>query len=411
VDFRLRANDIMWPYYRERKMENETKQTRCPKCGRDNPEDTRFCNSCGCALPNMALNVKISKLAIVALVCALCGLLLITPGLVAVRFPRVLSPRLEWVALTFYADLIVLAVSLILGLVALIRVERSGGRITGRAYAVGAILIPVFAGLISVWFVIVNVPRCTAFRMVCGANLSGIGKAMLLYANDYDDALPSAVGSKGQWVARLPWWAAESRENAYGLSDADAVDGRASVSASLYLLVKYSDAKLKSFVCKYDYGTTEFIPASYGAGDRNPTDLWDFGPNPPRHCSYAYHFPYGPYALTTSSEPGSPVLADRNPWFDSPFARAGDFSKFDPDGDRKALRAGNTLAHKTDGQNVLFVDAHASFEKVPICGVNDDNIYTYWNRQDVRRGSRPKLGSQPADRLDSLLVNDPALPR
>jgi prepilin-type processing-associated H-X9-DG protein len=32
--------------------------------------------------------------------------------------------------------------------------------------------------------------RATAIRMVCGSNLSGIGKALLIYANDYNDMFP-----------------------------------------------------------------------------------------------------------------------------------------------------------------------------------------------------------------------------
>jgi len=43
--------------------------------------------------------------------------------------------------------------------------------------------------------------------------------------------------------------------------------------------------------------------------------------------------------------------------------------------------------------------------------VDDDNIYTFWRGQDKVRGRPPILGSHPADPNDSLLVNDPAMPR
>jgi len=78
---------------------------------------------------------------------------------------------------------------------------------------------------------------------------------------------------------------------------------------------------------------------------------------------------------------------------------------------REAVKAGNTFGHQAEGQNVLFLDNHVNFEKNSFCGINDDNIYTSWDGQDIRRGVPPKLGSQPADRLDSLLVNDPPVPR
>jgi len=388
----------------------------CPKCNKENPDDARLCNSCGCVLSQAPgttkrVNVRVSKLASFSLTCALCGLALNLPSLIALTLPRVFSPRSEWVGLTYLISICLLLISLISGIVSIVTIETSGGKITGRAYAVAAVLLPIFIGILHVWLIISRTPRSTAIRLVCGPNLCGIGKAMLIYANDYDDELPRAGGPNGRWVARLPWWAADSRQDAYGLSDPNATEGRASVSASLYLLVKYTEATPKSFVCKKDFGTTEFKPAKYGVDGKKLIDLWDFGPNPPNHCSYSYHMPYGPCALTTSSEPGMAVAADRNPWQDSPSTKARDFHAFNPDGDKKAWKAGNAIAHQGDGQNVLFMDAHVSFEKQPFCGINDDNIYTYWDGPDIRRGAFPVLGSQPADRLDSMLVNDPAIPR
>jgi hypothetical protein len=248
--------------------------------------------------------------------------------------------------------------------------------------------------------------------MICGTNLTYLGMAMLVYSNDYGDKLPCAGGPNGRWVARLPSWAADSRKHAYGLSDPNATDGRATISASLYLLVKYAQVAPKTFVCRGDFGATEFDPAEYGVGDGKLTDLWDFGPEPWKHCSFSYHNPYGPYALGAFSEPGMAVAADRNPWIASPFARARkDFGKFDPDGGREKARAGNAVAHREDGQNVLFLDSHVTFEKRSFCGVKNDNVYTYWDGGDIRRGAPPTLGSQPAGRLDSLLVHDPPLTR
>jgi len=59
----------------------------------------------------------------------------------------------------------------------------------------------------------------------------------------------------------------------------------------------------------------------------------------------------------------------------------------------------------------LFLDFHVGQEKRSFCGLNDDNIYTSWNGEDIRRGTPPRLGSKPADRADSLLVNDPSIPK
>ena len=74
-------------------------------------------------------------------------------------------------------------------------------------------------------------------------------------------------------------------------------------------------------------------------------------------------------------------------------------------------RAGNAIAHKGDGQNVVFLDTHVGFERWSYCRLEDDNICTSWDRADKIRGEPPQLGSQPADTKHSLLVNDPPAPR
>ena len=250
-------------------------------------------------------------------------------------------------------------------------------------------------------------PRSDSIRITCAKNLSQIGKAMLIYANDYDGEFPRAGGRNTIWTGRIANWLAPSRFGAYGLS-AVGSGGQATITSSFYLLAKYTEVAPKTFVCPGDTGTTEFRPYDDGAGDRELIDLWDFGLEPTRHCSYSYHMPYSLYALTTSSEPGMAVAADRNPWINSPAAEAKDFSLFNPDGGREAVKAGNAIAHQDEGQNVLFLDGHVSFEKSPFCGLNDDNIYTYWDGGDFRRGGLPIPGaSGPEDRSDSFLVNEP----
>jgi prepilin-type processing-associated H-X9-DG protein len=262
-----------------------------------------------------------------------------------------------------------------------------------------------------------------AFRMTCGTNLSGIGKAMLIYANDYDDELPRAGGRSTQWTGYTPDWAAQSRQSAYGLAP-DASGGQASITASLYLLVKYAEVTPKSFLCggsdsrTREEGMSEFRRRTYRVPNRNAEliQFWDFGPKPWLHCSYSYHMPYGPYALTTSAEPGFAVAADRNPWIDSPSAKARDFSQFRPDmapfnGTAEQARNGNTPPHNLDGQNVLFLDSHVEFAKRAFCGLEDDNIYTISSGQTGGDplGTPPAVGSQPANAVDAVLVNDPPL--
>ena len=229
--------------------------------------------------------------------------------------------------------------------------------------------------------------------MACANNLSQIGRAMLIYANDYDDELPRSGGRTSTWAPTIPNWMAIDRVGAFGIAR-DGSGGSASISSCFYLLVKYAEVTPRTFVCPGDAGTTEFRLADVGAPlFSGLIDLWDFGPEPSKHCSYAYHMPFGLYALTTSSEPCMAVAADRNPWMDSSAYVAKDISLFDPDGGREAVKVGNAVAHEEEGQNVLFLDSHVAFEEKSACGINGDNIYTYWDGGDIRRGATPTLGS------------------
>jgi len=262
-------------------------------------------------------------------------------------------------------------------------------------------------------------------RRRCAMNLSGLGKAMLIYANDYDDELPKAgVRNKNQWVPRLPNWAARSRWEAYGVNPGDSTRmAKVTTTSSLYLLVKYVEVTPKSFVCPAEPETTPFSLAKVPEELPEGFELiraWDFGGryddknNPSRHCSYAYHMPFGRYALQTACEPGMAVLADRNPWMDP--QRVEDpklgWARFDPSAsDPNRVRIGNSDAHERAGQNVLFLDLHVSFEKRPTCGLNDDNIYsTALDATGAGRtkGRKPRVydATPPLNREDSMLVQE-----
>jgi len=287
------------------------------------------------------------------------------------------------------------------------------------------VVIAIIALLMGILMPALARVRAVAYRMVCGSNLSGIGKAMLIYANDYEDELPRAGGRESVLRPSVVW-AAPDRYLAYGMT-ATGGGGQATITSCHYLLVKFAEVTPKSFICKSDTYTSEFKPSLYNS-TKELIDLWDFGPWnqnlsqwPMKHCSYSYHQPLPgsgtayAFALTTSSEPGMAVAADRNPWIAPPVTGGAPepIAGYDPLGTPELQKGGNSIAHQKDGQNALFLDGHVYFEKRAFCGIDDDNIYTMWAgtapNWDKRKGTFPgaQTGWLPRGRTDSFLVNDP----
>jgi len=270
--------------------------------------------------------------------------------------------------------------------------------------------------------------RVDKVKSRCRSNLAAIGKALSTYANDYDRMPPIAGGPGTRWGPGLANWAAEKRTDAFAL-DPNGTGGQATVSSSLYLLVRYTELAPEFFVCPMEKQTEVFDPRRYGMGDKPLADLWDFGPEPARHCSYAYQMVYAPFRPQSPKSLSMVVAADRNPWIDSPWSKAADFSRFRPKHGLFNRNLGNSRAHRGDGQNRLFLaghvfGSHCSYatingyhmrswdEKHELEIVEDDNIYTSWDGQDRQRGIAPKpYVSKPAHEFDSLVVNDPPLGR
>jgi hypothetical protein len=142
----------------------------CPKCGTQNPDNTQSCNTCGAILTSSPttsappITPKTSGLAIAALVCAI---------------------------LSVFTCMITTIPAIILGIVALVKINNSAGRLKGSGMAIAGIVGPVVAIPITALLMGILMPalarvRQIAFREVCSANLNGLSKAMMLYENDYD---------------------------------------------------------------------------------------------------------------------------------------------------------------------------------------------------------------------------------
>ncbi len=130
---------------------------------------------------------------------------------------------------------------------------RAGNR---RGVTKVEVLIVLLAGglLLAILPPVLRRARSDAARETCRANLARIGKAMLVYARDYDDELPRSGGRSSTW-GEVYQWNAANRYMAFGLA-ADGSGGKASVSSCFYLLVKYMELQPKDFIYPGDAGTT-----------------------------------------------------------------------------------------------------------------------------------------------------------
>ncbi len=394
---------------------------KCPACGAENTEGAQRCTSCRLILDSpSAVTVRVSRVALASAILSLSIVVCAIPVIMAACDPRMLRTCRGLVMAGYILSVLIGSVGFLLGVVGWILIASSGGRVTGQGFATVGMLVPVGAMLAVLALDCVR-RSGPNYRLRCGTNLAVMGKVMLIYANDYDDKLPVAGGRGTAWGLGPVDWAADSRVDAFGL-DPNGAGGEASICSSLYLLIRYAEMTPKGFVCPEERKVTEFDPGKYEIGGKKLTDVWDFGPAPALHCSYAYHAPYSRYPLTTANRPSLAVAADRNPWIRSPAHEPGDFIGFKPDvppsgGTPEEARNGNSKAHWGDGQNVLFLDGHVDFIKRPYQDPSSyafpvpdekDNIYTSWDGDDKTRGIPPQpYDAQPADRRDVLLLNDP----
>lgn len=263
------------------------------------------------------------------------------------------------------------------------------------------VVITIIALLMSILMPALGKIKQLAYRVMCGTNLSAIGKQIVMYASYNDETYPVAGNKKGVWSTQGglnatggDWEATEGHKHAYGGFE----DRPVTITSSLFLLIKYADASPKQFMCRGDAGVEVFTP-DFGTSqeDLEIEDAWDFGAKDTGlYCSYTYHMPYWfpdpgggtgdvSFAINPMSHSSCPLSSDRNLYLDKNADVYLDNPKLRPPrwledaySDEKGL--GNCAAHQRDGQNVLFNDTSVRFEDQPNVGVDSDNIYKYWGR-------------------------------
>jgi len=258
------------------------------------------------------------------------------------------------------------------------------------------VVIAIIALLISILLPSLSRARELSKRLVCAANVKGIGTTGKIYANENQekwmappfmrgaidaegiDYLPGArVNPPG---SEEPGEVASERESSTTSETPQSETGSTamSVTRAYWMLVRSGDITVKQFIC----------PSSGDKEDEteNLELYYDFTGYD--NISYGYQVPFGP--RDTQPREGidnrQVVAADKGPFYLSGSSTSGmltageDGGPIDTDDPPKNWRKFNSSAHggaaNGEGQNALYGDGHASFIRIPASGIDSDNIYT-----------------------------------
>jgi prepilin-type N-terminal cleavage/methylation domain-containing protein len=257
------------------------------------------------------------------------------------------------------------------------------------------VVIAIIALLISILLPSLSRARELSKRLVCQSNMKGVGTSCKIYSNDnnerwpvppFDRSLPDRDSGDSVSYYLFPGYTREGisydglvgKDREYpSYSINPNASTQVSVTRSFWLLVRAGSVTVKQYVC----------PSS--GDEEDPTEnldlYYDF--EGIGNISYGYQVPFGP--RDTRPREGMDnrqvTIADKGPFYlrERAFAdwKTGkDGADVTLDDAPKAWRAHNSGNHGGDGsgegQEVLFADGHATFERTPCAGIDNDNIYT-----------------------------------
>jgi prepilin-type N-terminal cleavage/methylation domain-containing protein len=256
------------------------------------------------------------------------------------------------------------------------------------------VVIAIIALLISILLPSLSRARELSKRLVCQSNMKGIGTSCKIYSNDnnekwpvppFDRSLPNRETQEAVDYCMDSGYTSEGthydglvghNRQFPSFSIAPNASTQVSVTRAFWLLVRAGSTTVKQYVC----------PSSTAEADDTQDlsiyyDFHEYG-----NISYGYQVPFGP--RDTRPREGMDnrqiVIADKGPFYigsEAPMnwqtGKDGDVTLEDSP---KAWRAFNSANHggagSGEGQQVLFADGHATFERTPTAGVDNDNIYT-----------------------------------
>jgi prepilin-type processing-associated H-X9-DG protein len=255
------------------------------------------------------------------------------------------------------------------------------------------VVIAIIALLISILLPSLSRARELSKRLVCASNIKGIGTSCKIYANDNNERwmIPafkrSLIDQEGIDYLKDnmtfstppddPGEVGREREFESTSETAAAPNGGSSAvstTRAYWMMVRSGDITVKQFIC----------PS--GGDDKDETEnldlYYDFESY--ANISYGYQVPFGP--RDTQPREGvdnRQILAgDKGPWYlnVTPDWQVGARGLVDTEDSPKAWRPFNSPLHggagNGEGQNTLYADGHASFNRTPAAGIDNDNVYT-----------------------------------
>ncbi len=229
------------------------------------------------------------------------------------------------------------------------------------------VVVAIIGVLLAILLPALEKAREKAVNLRCAANLTQIGVAILVYANEnhgqyprtvYDPAAPLAYGTNAS--ATDPFKAGGPQAN--------------DVTAALFLVLRAGHFPAKLFNEPYTDELDDVPdPVPDFAVRSNFTDY-------KRNLGYSYADPYpsaaaatAGYALKASMPAAFAIAADLNP----------------------GVAGKNSRNHEGRGQNVMYADMHVDWTTTTRCGMNGDDIYT---------NQAGAFGASPVGPTDSVLL-------
>lgn len=311
------------------------------------------------------------------------------------------------------------------------------------------VVVAIIALLISILLPSLSRARENAKRAVCGANLRGIGQGEKIYSNDNKEWYPihffqptgsSATAHGVTWVGQMGSVPGPRISQRTQSSPTPVGVSQSHPSRSMFLLVIAGNSTPGSFICPSAADQqddlrnegADAVGASSGGTQAAQPGVNRFDFKGYDRLSYGYQMPYGPKGQPREAlDVRMPINADKGPYFQrgqtdgstqttsdaintglqEPGAVLGTTNERDllslPTEDWRDFNSQN---HQGEAQNVLYIDGHVDQQKKPIVGVNNDNIYTRTNFQQVQNLFASLLGKRPHDtQLEGPAVNTDAV--